>query len=363
MALLAFEEEYIERMWGGQKLRTVYGKETPDDTLVGEAWMIADHPQHISVVAAGPDAGRTLRDLLEEDPARILGVRARLTVHGRFPLLLKLLDAGDALSIQVHPDDDDALRLGEPDVGKTEMWYVLQGDEGSELYCGMSAEVTREAFEGELARGTVGGMLTRIPALQGTAVFVEAGTVHAIGGGSLLAEIQQNSDLTYRLDDWGRVQSDGTPRELHVEKAIEVTHFGSRHHGASKPLAYAVGTAEIAVLAACRYFAAERVTLSDDLAVNTGGESFTLLLGQTGTIAVEAEGETRPLPPGSALMVTGSTARFTVSGEGSFLKYYVPGLQADIVQPLLGAGHTRVDIVALGGDPGTSDLAGMHYPD
>ena len=349
MGLLAFEEGYVERMWGGQKLRTVYGKQTPGNAPIGEAWMIADHPQHISVVAHGPEAGRTLRELLEENAPRILGTRAQLTIHDRFPLLLKLLDAGDKLSIQGHPDDAAAQRIGEPDVGKTEMWYVLQGDPGSELYCGMPPTVTRADFEATLKTGTLADLLTRFPASEDTAVFVQAGTVHAIGGGSLLAEIQQNSDITYRVDDWGRVQDDGTPRELHVDKALEVTHFGSAHAGPAKPLAYATDNAEVQVLAACEYFAAELVTLNGTYTAETRGESFHLLLGRSGDLGVTAPKDNQTLKPGSALMIPGRAQSFAVEGTGSFLRYYVPDRIRDIELPLINAGHPRGPIAALSG--------------
>lgn len=356
MGLLKFNEGYVERMWGGDKLRTLYGKKMSSRAPFGEAWLIADHTQHVSVVSDGPEAGRTLRELLEEDAQGVLGSRAQLTIHGRFPLLLKLLDAGDKLSIQVHPNDDDAKRLGEPDVGKTEMWYVLQGDPGSELYCGMDPAIDRSHFEAALAEGTIAELLTRFPASEATTVFVQAGTVHAIGGGCVLAEIQQNSDITYRIDDWGRVQADGSQRELHVDKALEVIHFGSRHDGAAKPLSYRAGGAGVSVLAACKYFAAELVCVTGSYNCDMRGETFTLLLGTSGTVRVGGDGDIRELKPACALMVPGSVPAFTVEGEGSFLKYYVPDLGRDIMRPLLEAGHPREAIVALGSDLGVSEF-------
>ncbi len=357
IGLLKFTEHYVERIWGGERLRALYDKATPTGVPIGEAWLIADHMQHVSVVADGPEAGRTLRDMLEQDAGRILGTRVRLTIHGRFPLLLKLLDAGDKLSVQVHPDDRDAQRLNERDVGKTEMWYVLHGEDRSELYCGVSSAVTRERFAEAVEDGTVADLITRIPAREGTAVLVPAGTVHAIGGGCLLAEIQQNSDITYRIDDWGRVQSDGSPRKLHVDRALEVTNFGSRHAGAAKPLAYTSGSSEVSVLAACKYFAAESVRVTGRYTCDTRGETFTLLLGTSGTLRVSGNDDFRELKPACALMVPGSVTEFTVEGEGSLLKYFVPDLDRDIMRPLLRAGHPREAIIALGGDPRVSDLA------
>jgi mannose-6-phosphate isomerase len=344
-------------MWGGSRLREVFGKPVSAARPVGEAWLIADHAQHESVVKDGPLAGRTLGGLLAENPAAILGRRARPTVHGRFPLLLKLLDAGEELSIQVHPDDAAAARLGEPDIGKTEMWYVIEGRPESVLYCGLPPEVDAARFESARREGRLADLLTKIEARPDTAVFVPAGTVHAIGGGCVLAEIQQNSDLTYRIDDWGRVQPDGTRRELHLEKAMQVIHFGSRHRGAARPLGYDRPGARVTVLAACRHFAAEHVAVSGGTRLEIRGDSFQLCLGLDGKLTVIAGDGERALDAGEALMVTGETQDMDVRGQGSFLRYYVPDLRTDIVRPLQRAGHGLEAIVALGGDAATSDVA------
>lgn len=225
------------------------------------------------------------------------------------------------------------------------------------LYCGLPPQATREEFECALNSGSLADSLIRFPAREGTAVFVDAGTIHAIGGGSLLAEIQQNSDITYRVDDWGRVQADGTPRELDLEKAMDVIQFGSKHVGAARPATHVSGDARISVLAACRQFAAERVDLAGRYTCNTRGESFVLLLGISGELTVMSQGTAHDLKPASALMVAGSTTDFNVDGTGSFLRYYVPDLEADIRRPLSTAGHPEDAIIRLGGDPDTSDLA------
>ena len=182
LGLLRFQEGFFERVWGGSKLRSLYGKDTAD-TPIGESWVISDHSSHESVVSEGRYAGQTLRQLLEADETAILGSRPSLTIHGRFPLLLKILDAADVLSVQVHPDDDAANRLGEPDVGKTEMWHVLQADPGSELICGLEASVTASSLAGAIEDGSIETQMTRFPAAEGTSLFVPAGTVHAICGG------------------------------------------------------------------------------------------------------------------------------------------------------------------------------------
>ncbi len=358
--LLRFEEAYFERVWGGARLRPVLGKDTPADKVIGEAWMVSDHAEHESVVAAGPHAGRTLRELLAENAAAILGARARLTVHGRFPLLLKILDTGKTLSVQVHPDDDDAARLGEPDVGKTEMWHVLESAPGGKLLCGLGPGVTAETFRAAIEAGSVGDLLGRIEAEAGASIFVPAGTVHAIGEGVLLAEIQQNSDLTYRVFDWNRVGIDGKPRALHLEKAVAATRFGLPAPTAQTPLAFApAGDAPEGVrtaLCACGHFAAELVEVSGVYRRATRGESFHLLLVKRGRLKIQAEGEAVGVGPGDALLAPACAPAYTVAGEGAVLDYFVPDLQADIAGPLLAAGHAPEDIVRLGGDPSLSDL-------
>jgi len=354
--LLRFKEGYFDRIWGGSKLREVLGLDTPPGKVVGEAWLVSDHAHHESVVSEGRLEGKSLRELLGQAPRAILGSRARLTIHGRFPLLLKLLDSAQPLSVQVHPDDDDAKRLGEPDVGKTEMWHVFHAEPGSELICGLHSGVKKETFAQAVEDGSIENLMMRFEVAAGTSAFVAAGMVHAIGSGILLAEIQQNSDLTYRIYDWGRLQPDGTPRELHIGKALEVIHFGSVHGGPVRPLSYSAQGASCSVLAACRYFAAELVYLTDTFERDTRGESFHILLAKSGELAVADNAGELPLRPGQAVLVSGHAHRFTLTGRGECLDYYVPDLERDIITPLRDAGHLPDAIVRLGGDPATSDL-------
>jgi mannose-6-phosphate isomerase len=357
LGLLRFEEGYFERIWGGQKLRTDFGKDAPAGKPIGEAWLVSDHEELESVVAEGPYAGRSLRDLLQEDAGAVLGADASLTIHGRFPLLLKILDAADFLSVQVHPDDDAAKEMGEPDVGKTEMWHVLQAESDSELICGMDRAVTPETFAQGIGDGSFEKYMTRFPVDSGTSVFVPSGTVHAIGAGIVLAEIQQNSNLTYRIYDWGRVQADGKPRALHVDKALKAIQFGSPHGGPAKPLGYVLNECAVTVLAACRYFSAELVAVETSFKRITDGRSFHILLARDGEISIDAGGEGMTLRRGQAVLVPGRLPSYQVTGAGCFLDYYVPDLTKDVVEPLRAAGHHSEAIVALGGPAGQSDLA------
>lgn len=354
--MLHFREQYHHRIWGGRRLATRHGKPLPPDQPIGEAWLVSDHPGDESVVDEGPAAGRTLHDLMRAAPDRLLGRIAAPTPHGRFPLLLKVLDSVEHLSVQVHPDDDCARRLGEPDVGKTEMWHVLDAEPGSELICGIRQDATRDGLAAAVAATTLEDLLVRFEVSPGDSAFIPAGTIHAIGGGILLAEIQQNSDLTYRLYDWGRLQPDGTPRALHLDKALEAIHFGSPHCGRANPLDCEREGGRAAILAACRYFAAELVVCAGRYARDTRGDSFHIVLAASGELSVICDSHARALAPGEAVLVPGSVEAFDVEGEGRFLEYYVPDLARDIVEPLLLAGHAREDIARLGGAPGHSDL-------
>lgn len=357
LGLLRFEEQYMPRIWGGRQLASVFGKPLPPEGQFGEAWLISDHSNHESVVASGVHAGKTLHQLLIESPDQLLGANAKPTVHGRFPLLLKILDAREVLSVQVHPDDETAAQLGEPDVGKTEMWHVLQAEPGSELICGLRPNMTAETFSEAAASGVVQADMIRFPATPGQSVFVPAGAVHAIGEGILIAEIQQNSDLTYRIYDWDRIQADGSQRDLHLDKSAAAIHFGSAHSGPAVPLCYDQGGTQVDILAACRYFAAERITTRDHYTRQTRQDSFHIVLCIKGELGLAVGDDWQTLSPGSSVIIPGEISSYTVVGDGEFLNYYVPDVVIDIREPLLQAGHHSDSIIRLGGHPAASDLA------
>lgn len=314
--ILKFHEQYFERIWGGQRLRTLFGKPIPNDKPIGEAWMISDHPSAVSVVREGPHAGRTLHDLIEEDADALLGNRAKLTPHGRFPLLLKLLDSTDVLSVQVHPDDETAAALGEPDVGKTEMWQILHADPGAELYCGLEPGTTPASVKHAIETGTLEQYLTRYNVHPGDSVFVAAGTVHAIGAGIVLAEIQQNSDLTYRLYDWNRVDTSGRARELHIEKGLRATRFDARTVLKEKDKS---GKAPVE-LASSQYFSAYRFEAGPPLQLDTSGRFF-IVLAIDGDVLVSTETDRADLQIGECCLIPACTSKFTLEGNGPSLIY------------------------------------------
>jgi len=218
---LKFGPIYKQRIWGGRKLAEVFGKDLPPGQKIGESWELADLPEDKSVIANGELAGRTLRSAIEQYPKEIMG---DTSFAGPFPLLVKLLDCQDILSVQVHPDPQTCRRMGagEP---KTECWYIIAAEPGAVIYKGVKKGVTKERFAEAIGKGTVADTLAKVPVAAGECHFLPAGTAHAIGPGLLIAEIQTPSDTTYRVFDWNRLDDAGHARELHIEQALESIHF------------------------------------------------------------------------------------------------------------------------------------------
>ena len=212
---------FKERIWGGQKLRDAFDKNLPAGQKIGESWELAGLPDDESIIANGELAGQTLASVVERYPEQMLGVKE---APKPFPLLIKLLDAQDVLSVQVHPDPETCRRMGAGDT-KTECWYVIDAEPGAVIYKGLREAVSKEQFAQAIADGTTADLLARIPVQPGECHFLPAGTAHAIGAGLLIAEIQTPSDTTYRVFDWNRVDDTGQPRQLHIDEALESIHY------------------------------------------------------------------------------------------------------------------------------------------
>jgi len=218
---LSFEPILMERVWGGRRLAELYHKELPPDVPIGESWEITDRPEGVSQIINGPLAGKDLRWLMENHRDDLLGP-AR-DYDGRFPLLIKILDSSQKLSLQVHPPPHKAAELnGEP---KTEMWYVADATPDADIFVGLKRGVTPEQFEAKIKDGTVAECFHRHVVKKGDVMFLPSGRVHALGAGSVIFEIQQNSNTTYRVFDWNRVGLDGKPRELHIPEAMASINF------------------------------------------------------------------------------------------------------------------------------------------
>ncbi|AMV38512.1 type I phosphomannose isomerase catalytic subunit [Planctomyces sp. SH-PL62] len=277
---LAFTPILRRLVWGGRRLGTVLGKPIGDGDDYAESWEIADYHDAVSVVRDGPLAGTTLRDLVENRPAELFG---RGRAEAQFPLLVKLLDAREPLSVQVHPDDALGRELA-GDRGKTEAWVVLAADPGSRIYAGLKAGVGREDLERAIREGAVEPLLHQFEPRPGDCVLVEAGTVHAIGAGVLLAEIQQTSDATFRVFDWNRVDAAGKPRDLHVDQALRSIDFGRGPVDPIVPAPLVLEDGDVREpLVRCRYFELERWTIEAPAEIGRD-DRFTILMVLDGEV-------------------------------------------------------------------------------
>ena len=269
MELMSFTPLYMERVWGGRGLELKLGRTLPEGKLIGESWELVDREHEQSVVAEGAHKGKTIRELLENSGADILGPGREGSQP--FPILIKWLDCQDRLSLQVHPPAAIAPILGGE--AKTENWYIAECDGDASLIVGLKQGVTREQFTQALKDNKVGACVHRFPVKQGDSILVESGRMHAIDAGNLILEIQQNSDTTYRVYDWGRVGLDGAPRQLHLEESLQSIDFNDYEPG---PLKIVPGAQ---TLADCKEFRIRRFELKpgDEALELPAGESARLI--------------------------------------------------------------------------------------
>jgi len=296
---LRFEPIFKSLIWGGRRLQTLLNKPLGPGDRYAESWELADHRDDVSMVADGPLAGTGLRELIRRDAPALLGPSAG--AGAQFPLLVKFLDAHQVLSVQVHPDDALGRRLVN-DNGKTEAWVIVHAEPGSRIYAGLRPGVTREAMAAAIADGTIEALLHQFEPRPGDCILIPAGTVHAIGAGIVLAEIQQMSDATFRVHDWGRVGADGRPRELHVAEALEATDFAAGPVDPVVPEPEPVPGGVRERLVRCPYFALDRWRLTGPARIGAT-DRFTILLGLGGHADVRHGGHDHSLALGETLLL------------------------------------------------------------
>lgn len=353
---LMFESIYKEKPWGGRTLERL-DRQIPDDKLIGESWDVID----TCSVRNGPLAGWTLAELVPRMNEALVGRRVWERGEEQFPLLLKMIDANETVSVQVHPDDVYAQRLGEPR-GKSECWYVLHADSGGEIIHGFNKPMDRTTLKQAIDDDNLSAYLNRTQVDVGDTILVPAGTVHAICGGLLLYEVQQRSDTTYRLHDWGRMGLDGKPRDLHIEQSLDVMDFSlwSEHTASPLPVPSEDGRFYLAV---CRYFALELWTISASTMWEPDEESFDLLTVVDGTLELhygEYAEQTLEVNYGETVLVPAAQGlcRLVPASQPQckLLRAYVPDLWLDVASPLLNAGMDREAILRLGGYGRQNDL-------
>lgn len=318
-----FRPVYQPYIWGGDRLRRVLNRQDAPEGVVAESWEVADREDGMSVVESGPCEGKTLRELVAADPAAFLGDKA---AGDRFPLLIKILDAAKTLSVQVHPNDETAATYGGE--AKTEMWYVLRADPGAAVYCGLAEGTTPEAFRRAIGDNALEPLLKKIPVAPGDAIFVPGGRVHAIASGCLLLEVQQNSNTTYRIYDWGRTGADGKPRELHIDQALQVTQWeeGGEAKTPSEALPDLGGMPRRSIMVS-DYFRLERLELEAAATLPSHPESFQTLFVLEGTLAVSAGGERVCVPAGRSVLLpaaAGDAALRAEEAPARFMRITLP---------------------------------------
>ena len=295
-------------VWGGSRLKTEYGLETEND-IAAEGWMLSCHKDGSCVIINGELAGKTLPEVLDIWGKDALGENAAKFAY--FPLLIKLIDAKQKLSVQVHPNDEYALK-NEGEYGKTEMWYIVDCEDDAYLYYGVNRDITKSEFEKRIKNNTLLEILNKVPVKKGDVFFIPSGTIHAICSGILICEVQQNSNTTYRVYDYDRRGADGKPRELHIEKAIDVSLLTPSPKQAMT---------NSNILASCKYFTVEKLNGNSDIALDKA--TFRSVTVTDGNATLQLGGVTTPLTKGETVFIPAQDRTATITGDFEAIMAYV----------------------------------------
>ena len=314
---MQFEPILKERIWGGEKLKTQFNKEIVSKTT-GESWEISTVEGDISTIANGDFKGKLITELIELYPNEILGSLVYERFGAQFPLLLKFLDAKEDLSIQVHPNDELA-KVRHNSFGKTEMWYVMQADKDARIIVGFKENSNKEEYVRYLEANKLIKLLDEIKVAEGDVYFLETGTVHAIGAGIVIAEIQQTSDITYRLYDFDRKDVNGNKRELHVDLALEAINYNKTE---SQKLYFKKSDCSNVVVD-CPYFTTNLIPLEDKVEVAKSGSTFTIYMCVEGHFTIEVNGMEYSYKKGETVLIPAALQNFVLSGNASILEIYI----------------------------------------
>ncbi len=306
-----------ERIWGGTKLKTVLNKPITSN-ITGESWELSTVENDVSIIANGFLRGKSLNDVIALDPDGLLGTKVHAKFGKQFPLLFKFLDAREDLSIQVHPNDELAKKRHNS-FGKTEMWYVMQADPGSRIIVGFNKKSSPAEFMENLDRKTLPSILDQIPAKKGDVFFLATGTIHAIGAGIVIAEIQQTSDITYRVYDWDRKDATGKSRELHLDLAIDAMNYEI----VQAQKAYSQTPNQSNVMVDCPYFTTNFIPLDGNAKVSKTGETFTVYMCTEGSFELETAAGKYKYGPGDTILVPAVLKDYSLSGKASLLEIYI----------------------------------------
>lgn len=315
MELLFMKPIYKDYIWGGTRLKEIFGKDSPFE-MTAESWEISTNDAGLSAVKNLNEM--TLKELFDDKTKREEIFGTKTESMDKFPLLIKFIDAKDNLSVQVHPDDKYASQF-EQDTGKTEMWYVMDCDEEASIICGMKETVKQEEIADIILKGNIRNNLKQVPIHKGDVIYIPSGTVHAILKGTLICEIQQNSNLTYRVYDWDRIGKDGKPRELHIQKAIDVIKQNAKHSITSTN-----GQEEVCkTVIDCDYFKVDSVKIKSNYQASSNKESFEAYMVVEGNGAIKTNGKEYEIKLGDSFIVPANLGKYEIKGELTILKAYL----------------------------------------
>ena len=314
---LQFEPILKDRIWGGTKLKTYLNKPITSE-ITGESWEISTVENDVSVIANGFFKGKSLNEIISEFPKEVLGTKVHQQFGQQFPLLFKYLDAREDLSIQVHPNDELAAKRHNS-FGKTEMWYVMQADDNARLIVGFKEKSSKEAYQKSLENKTIIDILDTKKVKKGDVFLLETGTVHAIGAGTVIAEIQQTSDITYRLYDFDRVDAQGNKRELHIDLALDAINYNVVE--AQKDYSRVKNSSNEMVN--CPYFTTNFIPLDGKIEVEKDKKSFTVYMCVEGNFEIENKGENYNYKTGDTVLIPAEIASFEINGNASLLEIYI----------------------------------------
>ncbi len=304
-------------IWGGDKICRYKGISQPEPKI-GESWEISAVPGHESIVEEGEYAGMSITELIDQFGTDLLGTKVMKRYDGKFPLLIKLIDAHDNLSVQVHPDDELALKR-HGSLGKTEMWYIIHTDEEAKIYAGLNLEMTPDDYVDRVANGSFAETLAVHDSEPGDVFFLPAGRVHAIGAGNLLAEIQESSDITYRIYDYDRRDANGNPRELHTDQAKNAIDYKIYPDYKNQPIDPNNRNAR---LVECNHFTTDRILLDGHLDLDMNYDSYTILMCLDGEVELLFEEEKMLLRHGTTVLLRASMTIITLRGSATLLRSY-----------------------------------------
>ena len=322
---LIFNPVFKNYLWGGRRL-SEFGKQLPEGCIVAESWEISSHPDGESVVANGEFKGQTLTWLVEQFGAQLVGNDLPDEKVKKFPLLVKFIDAKDSLSVQVHPDDEFAFNNENGELGKNEMWYIMASLPDSRLVYDVTPGTTRESFARAVDEGRIQDCLGYLPVKAGDFVDIPAGMLHAIGAGIVLAEIQQNSNTTYRVYDFDRTDAAGNTRELHIEKALDVIDFDTDSHAGmvAGEITEKSDTLTKTSLVKNDYFTVEKLEIEGSISEHADGSRFLIYVVLEGICNIKYKDNSISLDKGTSVLIPASLGDFEICGSLTALKAYVP---------------------------------------